>query len=112
MQIMIFMQKQTKTNRNRTAPIEEAQTTKTRTPSRARNTRSSTNRAEQTSNCSWLKSNTSRPKTLVVQMQRTAAGYTIKEATVLSPVNQHASRQIPVNVRAVTEDINRRGIIV
>jgi hypothetical protein len=106
------MQKKTKTNRNRTAPIEEAQTKKTRTPSKRRAARSTQKVTEQTTGCSWLKSNTSRPKTLVVQMQRTAAGYTIKEATVLSPVNQHASRQIPVNVRAVTEDINRRGIII
>jgi hypothetical protein len=45
-------------------------------------------------------------------MQRTANGYTIKEATMLSPINQHASKQVSVSVRAVTEDINRRGIII
>ena len=45
-------------------------------------------------------------------IKRTANGYTIKEATVLSPVNQHALRQVPVNARAVSEDINRRGIII
>lgn len=69
-------------------------------------------KSKETTNTSWLTSNTSRPKTLIVQMQRTSSGYTIKEATVLSPVNQHASKQVPVSVRAVTEDINRRGIII
>ena len=97
------MQTKTKTNKNRTAPIKAAQTTKTRVSSSKKTTAT-------TASCSWMKSNTARPKTLFVQMQRTANGYVIKEATVLSPVNQHASRQIPVNVRAFTEDINRRGI--
>lgn len=99
------MQKKTKTTKNRTAPMKAAQTTKKRT--------ASSKKAEATTaSCSWLKNNTSRPKTLIVQMQRTANGYTIKEATVLSPINQHASKQVPVSVRAVTEDINRRGITI
>lgn len=108
------MQKKTKTSKNRTAPIKAAQTTKTRVaPRKKATTRSSSKKTEATTaSCSWLKSNTSRPKTLFVQMQRTANGYTIKEATVLSPINQHASKQVPVSVRAVTEDINRRGIII
>lgn len=108
------MQKKTKTSKNRTAPIKAAQTTKTRValPKKS-TTRTSSNKMEATTaSCSWLKSNTSRPKTLFVQMQRTVNGYTIKEATVLSPINQHASKQVPVSVRAVTEDINRRGIII
>ena len=107
------MQKKTKTNKNRTAPIKAAQTTKTRVAiTKKATTRSSKKTEATTASCSWMKSNTSRPKTLIVQMQRTANGYTIKEATVLSPINQHASKQVPVNVRAVTEDINRRGIII
>ena len=99
------MQKKTKTNKNRTAPIEAAPTQKSRVK------KTTSRKTEVNSSCSWLKSNTSRPKTLIVQMQRTSDGYTIKEATVLSPINQHAAKQVPVNVRAVTEDINRRGII-
>jgi hypothetical protein len=108
------MQKKTKTSKNRTAPIKAARTQKTRVASSKKTTAtcSSKNTEATTASCSWMKSNTSRPKTLIVQMQRTANGYTIKEATVLSPVNQHASKQVPVNVRAVTEDINRRGIII
>lgn len=106
---MSFMQKNTKTNNNRTAPIQAAQTQKRQASSQKKPT---ANKTETGSSCSWLKSNTSRPKTLFVQMQRTATGYTIKEATVLSPVNQHAARHVPVNVRAVTEDINRRGITI
>lgn len=107
------MQTKTKTSKNRTAPIEAAQTTKTRTASSKKPSATTTKTTEPTSaSCSWLKSNTSRPKTLFVQMQRTSSGYTIKEATVLSPVNQHSSRKVPVNVRAVTEDINRRGITI
>jgi hypothetical protein len=109
------MQTKTKTNKNRTAPIKAAQTQKTRAPFPSRKSKSTTKVTKTTetdASCSWLKSNTSRPKTLFVQMQRTANGYTIKEATVLSPINQHASKQVPVSVRAVTEDINRRGIII
>ena len=98
------MQTKTKTSRNRTAPIKAAQTQKSTTARKS--TKNSTE-----SSCSWMKSNTSRPKTLILQVQRTTNGYSIKEATVLSPINQHASRQVPVSVRAVTEDINRRGII-
>jgi len=97
------MQKTTKTSRNRTAPIKAANATKKATSIK---TQKSTVAAP-----AWLNSNTSRPKTLIVQMQRTANGYTIKEATVLSPINQHASRSVSVSVRAVTEDINRRGIL-
>jgi hypothetical protein len=104
------MQKNTKTNNNRTAPIEAAQTQKRLAfPSKKQAVAKKT---DTTSSCSWMNSNTSRPKTLFVQMQRTATGYTIKEATVLSPINQHASRHVSVNVRAVTEDINRRGITI
>ena len=105
------MQKNTKTNNNRTAPIEAAQTQKLQASSNKKK-QAVAKKTETTSSCSWLKSNTSRPKTLFVQMQRTATGYTIKEATVLSPINQHASRRVSVNVRAVTEDINRRGITI
>lgn len=97
------MQKTTKTSKNRTAPIKAAKATKKVTSTK---TQKSAVAAP-----AWLSSNTSRPKTLIVQMQRTANGYTIKEATVLSPINQHASRSVSVPVRAVTEDINRRGIL-
>jgi hypothetical protein len=64
-----------------------------------------------TSSSSWLKQNTTRPKTVIVELQRNANGYSIKDAVVLSPINQHASRRVPVNTTALTEDINRRGII-
>ena len=97
------MQKKTKTSSNQIAPIKAA---KTQTSTTRKSTKKNTD-----SSCTWMKTNTSRPKTLILQVQRTTNGYSIKEATVLSPVNQHASRQIPVSVRAVTEDINRRGII-
>lgn len=96
------MQKTTKTSKNRTAPIKAAKATKKATSTKTKSTVAAP---------AWLNSNTSRPKTLIVQMQRTANGYTIKEATVLSPINQHASRSVSVPVRAVTEDINRRGIL-
>jgi hypothetical protein len=96
------MQTKTKTNKNRTATkavTTNTQTTKTKT--------------QTTTPCSsWLKQNTNRPKTVIVELQRNANGYSIKDAVVLSPVNQHASRRVPVNARALTEDINRRGIIV
>ena len=88
------MQTKTKTNKNRTAPIEAAQTTK------------------RTTSCSFLTSKSTRPKTLIVHMQRTTNGYTIKEATGVSRINQHATKQVPVSVRAVTEDINLRGISI
>jgi hypothetical protein len=94
------MQTKTKTNKTRTAT--KAATTKP----------TSKTKNQTTTPCSsWLKQNTNRPKTVIVELQRNANGYSIKDAVVLSPINQHASRRIPVNARALTEDINRRGIV-
>jgi len=98
------MQTKTKTNKTRTAT--KAATTK---PTKAKTTKT---KNQTTTPCSsWLKQNTNRPKTVIVELQRNANGYSIKDAVVLSPINQHASRRIPVNARALTEDINRRGIV-
>lgn len=111
------MQKKTKTNRNRTAPMKAAESTKT-APTRKSRTNSSVSKSNRTKKTqtnmtcsSWLKQNTTRPKTVIVELQRNSNGYSIKDAVVLNPINQHASRRVPVNTRALTEDINRRGII-
>lgn len=101
------MQKQNKTNKNRTAPMKAA------TPATTRKSRTAKAKTKQPACTSaWLSRNTNRPKTVIVEMQRTATGYSIKEAVVLSPINQHASRHVPVSAKALTEDINRRGITI
>lgn len=107
------MQKKTKqTTKNRTAPIKAAaQTTTTRKSRTSSKTTKAKTQTGTTPSSAWLKQNTTRPKTVIVELQRNANGYCIKDAVVLSPINQHASRRVPVNTTALTEDINRRGII-
>ena len=95
--------------------MKAAESTRT-TPTRKSRSNSNASKSNKTNTqagtpcSSWLKQNTSRPKTVIVELQRNANGYSIKDAVVLNPINQHASRRIPVNTRALTEDINRRGI--
>lgn len=58
----------------------------------------------------WFRAKHTRPKTLVVTLQRTNAGYTVEEAVVLSQKNQHSCQDIPADVRELVRDINRRGL--
>lgn len=81
------------------------------TPSKA-STAKCHNQTKATPKCStekWLSSNQSRQKTVVLTLQRTNEGYAIENATILRRVNQH--RTIPVNadIRAITNDLTKKG---
>jgi hypothetical protein len=61
----------------------------------------------------WLSSNRTRPKTVVLTLNRTTNGaYTIEEAFIMKRVNQYGATPIIADVRAITEDLNRRGVAV
>jgi hypothetical protein len=51
------------------------------------------------------------PKAITLTVDRTPNGYMVREAVIVSRVNQHSSRIIPVNVRTVTNAINSLGLI-
>lgn len=58
----------------------------------------------------WLDSNKTRPKTVVLTLNRTNSGYTIQEAVILNRTNQHVVEPVLVSSTAIATDINRRGI--
>ena len=52
-----------------------------------------------------------RPKTMVLTVERTANGYTLQEATVLNKITQYTARPVSVDIRSITEDLNKKGFI-
>lgn len=60
----------------------------------------------------WFKSNRTRPKTVVLTLERTTTGYTIQGATILNPINQYAAVPVSVDARTITQDITTRGGIL
>lgn len=61
----------------------------------------------------WLSSNRTRPKTVVLTLNRDAnGGYLLQEATILKRVNQYGVVPIRADVRAITKDLNQRGVEV
>lgn len=58
----------------------------------------------------WLSSNLTRPKTVVLTLERTQNGYTVQNATILKRVNQYGAIPVEANVRAITKDINQKGV--
>lgn len=52
-----------------------------------------------------------RPKTMVLTVERTANGYTLQEATLLNKINQYSARPVSVDIRTITADINKKGFI-
>jgi hypothetical protein len=52
-----------------------------------------------------------RPKTMVLTVERTANGYTLQEATLLNKINQYSARPVSVDIRSITADINKKGFI-
>lgn len=61
----------------------------------------------------WLESNRTRPKTVMLTLHRNSSGaYTLEEATILKPVNQYGVIPVAADVRAIKRDINRRGLVV
>lgn len=80
-----------------------------------RNTKTTTNRTQRAclGECStetWLSSNLTRPKTVVLTLERTKNGYTVQNATILKRVNQYNAIPVEANVRAITKDINQKGV--
>lgn len=59
----------------------------------------------------WLASNKTRPKTMLLTVHRTTNGYTVENATILKRVNQHGAISIDANVRAITKDLNKKGLV-
>ena len=45
----------------------------------------------------WFKSNKTRPKTVVLTLQRTSSGYTVEQATILNRTNQYGIRPVQVS---------------
>lgn len=58
----------------------------------------------------WLSSNLTRPKTVVLTLERTKSGYTIQNATILKRINQYGAIPVEANVRAMTKDLNQKGV--
>jgi hypothetical protein len=58
----------------------------------------------------WLSSTATRPKTVVLTLERTKNGYTVQNATILKRVNQYNAIPVEANVRAITKDINQKGV--
>jgi hypothetical protein len=80
-----------------------------------RNTKTTTKRTQRAclGECStetWLSSNLTRPKTVVLTLERTKSGYTIQNATILKRINQYGAVPVEANVRAMTKDLNQKGV--
>jgi hypothetical protein len=58
----------------------------------------------------WLKSNRTTPKTVQLTLQRTSEGYTIENATILRKVNQYRAVSVPADIRAIINDLNKKGL--
>jgi hypothetical protein len=92
--------------------MRKQQTKQNRTP-RAKTTKTSTTEcASTTSTKKWLTSRTKQPQTIFLTLHRGKDGYTIEEATILKRVNQHGAVPVQANVRAITEDLSKRGVTV
>lgn len=60
----------------------------------------------------WLSSNATRPKTVVLTLERTKNGYTVQNATIMKRVNQYNAIPVEANVLAITKDLSKRGVTV
>ena len=60
----------------------------------------------------WLSSSRTRPKTVVLTLQRTQHGYVMQDAAILNRVNQHGVVAVSADIRAITEDLNTKGISI
>jgi hypothetical protein len=60
----------------------------------------------------WLASNATRPKTVVLTLERTKNGYTVQNATIMKRVNQYNAIPVEANVLAITKDLSKRGVTV
>lgn len=88
----------TKTNSKKTATNAAARSSQRRT-------------LESGDIASWLSSNNTRPKKVVLTLQRTTEGYTVEHATILNRTNQYSVNPVSVPARALVEDIQNRGFV-
>ena len=63
----------------------------------------------QCSTASWFRAKHTRPKTLIVTLERTKTGYTVQDAVVMKYLNQHGVDAVPADARELVRDINRLG---
>lgn len=86
--------------------------TKTKTTSRARKSQRANRRCLGTvSTKTWVNSTRTRPKTVVLTLERTQSGYTVQEATIMNRINQYGTVAVAADVRAITQDINTKGLL-
>ena len=89
------------------------QQTKQNRTRRARSTKKITTEcATTTVTKKWLTARTKQPQTIFLTLHRGKDGYTIEEATILKRVNQHGAVPMQANVRAITEDLSKKGVTV
>lgn len=99
------MQTKTKTQRNRCTPMKAVRKPSTKKVAKTTATKST----DPTRAARFRKSDC--PKTITLTLTKTKMGYSIRESFIVSRVNQHASRLVPANVRAITTAIHNLGII-
>lgn len=59
----------------------------------------------------WFRSEHARPKLINVTFVRTTdGGYQVQEAAILNRVNQHTTKWVRADVRALARDVRRRGL--
>lgn len=63
----------------------------------------------QCSTANWFRAKHTRPKTLIVTLERTKNGYTVQDAVVMKYLNQHGVDAIQADARELVRDINRLG---
>lgn len=64
-------------------------------------------------NCStevWFKAEHARPKEINVSFTRTKNGYIVKQASIKNQVNQHTTKWVRADARALVRDMKRRGM--
>lgn len=86
--------------------------TKTKTTNRSRQARRVSRRClGSVSTKTWVNSTRTRPKTVLLTLERTQSGYTVREATIMNRINQYGIVPVAADVRAITEDINTKGLL-
>jgi hypothetical protein len=92
--------------------MRKQQTTQNRRTCKSKTSACSEQGKNTPTNCStekWLNTNQSRKKTVVLTLQRTNEGYAIENATILRKVNQHRTIPVSADIRAITNDLTRKG---
>lgn len=92
--------------------MRKQQTKQNRTRCARSSKKNTTECATTTTTKKWLSARTKQPQTIFLTLHRGKDGYTIEEATILKRVNQHGAVPVQANVRAITEDLSKRGVTI